>query len=327
MPATSREPIALAVCAIFKNEGRYIEEWLDFHLAQGVEHFYLYDNGSTDDGLRRLAPYITRGLVTLIDWPIAWTDRAQYRAYNDCVTKVKDRVHWLAFIDIDEFLFSRSGDLLPTLNQYDQYPGVVVHWACYGSAAEHEDESAGLLNTYLHRAPTQWRENRKYKSVVHPARVTSMLGAHGAEYLNGELAVDETMRTVPPQPEAVLAKLSARRKERELAKGERRSTVAQLARRIRRMAGRIKKGSRRALKRFMQRFLPLLSRRSPWPQGSSSILTINHYRIRSRREYEEKIARWGSGKKYNAEQFHYYDRNEVFDPILKGRGRGPSVLS
>jgi hypothetical protein len=77
----------------------------------------------------------------------------------------------------------------------------------------------------------------------------------------------------------------------------------------------------------MRRFLPLSSRRSPWPQGSSSILTINHYRIRSRREYEEKIARWDSGKKYNAELFHYYDRNEVFDPILKGRGRGPSVLS
>lgn len=307
MPATSREPITLAVCAIFKNEGRYIEEWLDFHLAQGVEHFYLYDNGSTDDGLRRLAPYITRGLVTLIDWPMVWTDRAQHRAYDDCVTKVKDRVHWLAFIDIDEFLFSRSGDLLPTLNQYDQHPGVVVHWACYGSAAEHEDESAGLLNTYLHRAPTQWRENRKYKSVVHPARVTSMLSAHGAEYLNGELAVDEQMRTVPPQPETELVKLSARPK--------------------RRMAGRIKKRLQRALKRFMKRFLPLFPRRSPWPQGSSSILTINHYRIRSRREFEEKIARHGFQKKYNAEQFHYYDRNEVFDPILKGRGRGPSVLS
>jgi hypothetical protein len=325
--ATSSEPIALAVCAIFKNEGRYIEEWLDFHLAQGVEHFYLYDNGSTDDGLRRLAPYITRGLVTLIDWPITWTDHAQQRAYNDCVTKVKSQVNWLAFIDIDEFLFSRSGDLLPTLNRYDQYPGIVVHWACYGSASQHEDESAGLLNTYLHRAPTQWRENRKYKSIVHPARVTRMLGAHGAEYLNGELAVNEMMQRVPPQPEGPLVRASARLKQRHQLLSERQSTVAQLARSITRVASRTKKRLKRLLKGFIRRVMPLAPRRSPWPQGSSSILTINHYRIRSRRAYEEKIARWGLGKKYNAKHFSYYDRNEVFDPILKGKGRGPSVLS
>jgi hypothetical protein len=327
VPATSREPIALAVCAIFKNEGKHIEEWLDFHLAQGVEHFYLYDNGSTDDGLQRLAPYITRGLVTLIDWPIAWADGAQLRAYDHCVVQVKDRVHWLAFIDIDEFLFARSGDLLPTLNRYDQYPGVVVHWACYGSLSHYEEQGAGLLNTYLYRAPTRWRENRKYKSIVHPSRVQRILGAHGAEYLNGDLAVNEQMRTVPPQPTPELKKLSERLKQRDVAVGKRRSIVSQLARRIRKIAGRMKKKLQRVLKQFQKRYLPLFPRHSVWPQGSSSLLTINHYRIRSRREYDEKIARWNAKQKYKPLHFSYYDRNEVFDPILKGRGRGPSVLS
>ena len=36
----------LSVCAIFKNEGRFLKEWLDYYLLAGVDHFYLYDNGS-----------------------------------------------------------------------------------------------------------------------------------------------------------------------------------------------------------------------------------------------------------------------------------------
>ena len=31
----------LAVVAIFKDEAPYLKEWLDYHLAAGVEHFDL----------------------------------------------------------------------------------------------------------------------------------------------------------------------------------------------------------------------------------------------------------------------------------------------
>ena len=39
----------LAVCAIAKNEGAYFAEWIEWHLSQGVEKFYIYDNESTDN--------------------------------------------------------------------------------------------------------------------------------------------------------------------------------------------------------------------------------------------------------------------------------------
>ena len=42
-------PYDLAVVAIFKDEGRYLREWLDYHLLAGVEHFYLYNNDSADN--------------------------------------------------------------------------------------------------------------------------------------------------------------------------------------------------------------------------------------------------------------------------------------
>ena len=34
----------LAICAIFKNEGKFLKEWLNYYLLAGVEHFYLYNN-------------------------------------------------------------------------------------------------------------------------------------------------------------------------------------------------------------------------------------------------------------------------------------------
>src|SRR5690348_6409443 len=56
----------LSACAIFRNEAPYLAEWLVFHLGVGVEHFYLYENNSTDDFESVLAPFFERGEVTLV---------------------------------------------------------------------------------------------------------------------------------------------------------------------------------------------------------------------------------------------------------------------
>ena len=39
----------LAIVAIVKDEAHYLKEWLDYHLAAGVDHFFIYDNDSKDD--------------------------------------------------------------------------------------------------------------------------------------------------------------------------------------------------------------------------------------------------------------------------------------
>ena len=60
----------LAVCAIYRDEGPYLREWVEFHRLAGVERFYLYDNGSTDEHEEVLRPYVEEGLVELNPWPI-----------------------------------------------------------------------------------------------------------------------------------------------------------------------------------------------------------------------------------------------------------------
>ena len=55
----------LSTIAIFKNEEDILDEWIRHHLWQGVEHFYLINNGSTDNYLEILQPYIDSQKVTL----------------------------------------------------------------------------------------------------------------------------------------------------------------------------------------------------------------------------------------------------------------------
>ena len=48
-PDDTDKPIELAVCAIFRDEAQYLDEWLTFHHGVGVERFFLYNDRSTDD--------------------------------------------------------------------------------------------------------------------------------------------------------------------------------------------------------------------------------------------------------------------------------------
>src|SRR5262249_58542936 len=61
-PLGTRPPIGLAVCAIFRDEARYLAEWVSFHRVQGVERFYLYDNRSSDDWRGGRGPGVRAGV-------------------------------------------------------------------------------------------------------------------------------------------------------------------------------------------------------------------------------------------------------------------------
>ena len=55
--ASESERFFLVVVGIFKNEADILPEWLEHHLWQGVEHFFLIDNNSTDDWQSAVAPF------------------------------------------------------------------------------------------------------------------------------------------------------------------------------------------------------------------------------------------------------------------------------
>ena len=95
----------LAFVLIAKNEAPYIEEWLNFHHKQGVTHFIIFDNESTDNFHEVLKPYIDSGLVT---YHTIKGKKRQLDAYNMAVHDYGHKFKYMGFIDTDEFVFIRN---------------------------------------------------------------------------------------------------------------------------------------------------------------------------------------------------------------------------
>lgn len=133
----------VSVCAIFKNEARYLREWVEFNHLVGVDHFYLYNNNSTDNYLEVITPYIESGLVTLVQWP---HDQKQMEAYMDGIKRFSSETKWLGFIDIDEFIVPRStNSIYELLRQFEDRGSVKVYWRLYGSAGRIHRDTHGLV--------------------------------------------------------------------------------------------------------------------------------------------------------------------------------------
>ncbi len=99
------------VVAIVKNEAAYLEEWLAYHIALGVDHFVVYDNGSTDHSAQLLERYINHGYVTYIDWPMR---AGQLSAYNHSLRMFGATTEWIGYYDPDEYLVPLQDDDIPS---------------------------------------------------------------------------------------------------------------------------------------------------------------------------------------------------------------------
>lgn len=160
-----RSPVQLAVCAIFRNQARYLAEWITFHRLVGVERFYLYDNQSTDDWRTVLAPELAEGIVEATDW----YEYGQMKAYADCLARHRTDTRWIAFIDSDEFLFSPTGRSLPhVLSGFRGWPGVAVCSRYYGFGGWEQPPDGLVIESYLMRAPDDFKPNALIKSIVFP---------------------------------------------------------------------------------------------------------------------------------------------------------------
>jgi hypothetical protein len=183
---------------MYLDEATYLREWIEFHRLVGVERFFLYDHESTDSSREVLAPYLEDGTVVLHHWPLY---PGQIEAYNDCIERHRDDSRWIAFVDIDEFLFSPTGDPLPDLLAgYEEHPGVIASWAMFGTS-DHRTRPPGLvIENFLRRKEYPPGATEHVKSIVDPVRTERCPSGHWFAYRDGGFAVDEEHRphTEPP---------------------------------------------------------------------------------------------------------------------------------
>jgi len=173
----------LAVCAMFQNEGPYLKEWLEFNIIIGVEHFYLYNNNSTDNYKQVLQPYIESGIVDCIDcdYPNEHISSYHPKVYNNCLDMVRGKVKWLMFIDIDEFLFPIQCDNLNDfLKDYEKFGAVCANWIMFGTSNIDVIPENQLMIEALSMSCSTI--NQHIKSIIQPDKVKKFIVHHTQEF-------------------------------------------------------------------------------------------------------------------------------------------------
>ena len=107
-----------------QNYKHRILEWVDHHLALGIEKIIVFDNNSTDGMEKALQGFAPS--VQVVDFPYQrlpgkhWNN-VQRMALTLGVNMCSSAALWVGLLDADEFVGAPNG-LLQTLRSYQQYP-------------------------------------------------------------------------------------------------------------------------------------------------------------------------------------------------------------
>jgi len=188
----------ISICTNFKNESKYLKEWIDYHISIGIEHFYLYDNNSSDDYKIILKPYYENGFITLkkVD-----DGTIKEKVYNDFMKNYRFKNYWIAFIDCDEFITLRNDKNIKSfLQNYERYPAVGLNWLMFGSAGLDYNETNSVLNMFTKcNNPNNNEHNNvscHIKTILNPRKAIP-------QYINPHFNIYDTIMSYPQPPLAV----------------------------------------------------------------------------------------------------------------------------
>lgn len=168
----------VAICAIVRDEAEYIEEWVEFHRAQGVQIFRIYDNNSTDC----TSELLSRMGITAIPWTERqWVfDAEQIGAYLDGCKALAGVADWVAYIDVDEFLFGRHNlTLAEALVDFGADIGAIaVQQRIFGSGWQEHKLPGKVTDRFIRCSAPDYHENFWFKSISRPDCVETFDSVH-----------------------------------------------------------------------------------------------------------------------------------------------------
>ena len=125
----------VCLIAIFKNEKQIIKEWVNHYLNQGVQKFFLIDNGSTDNYFPIIEPYIINKIIYLVKDSKPYS---QSELYNTYFLNLCKRYTWAIICDLDEFIYAKNdfkkiSSYLEYINNYKHISQIFIPWKMFGS--------------------------------------------------------------------------------------------------------------------------------------------------------------------------------------------------
>jgi len=193
------------IMLIFKNEEPYLEEWLDHHIKQGVDRFYMYCNDKDIDKYKYLYDDKYKKYIKVIDWNNKKNEGVltiQRQAYYDCVSKYSSECKYLMMLDADEFILNKEQnktviDFIKELD-YDKVRALKVQRYNFGSDGHSTKPNNGVINNYKRRekicssyktiANTSFIDKNKHFFGVHDFNFINRDGFTYNKYLNYDTA-------------------------------------------------------------------------------------------------------------------------------------------
>jgi len=196
--------LGVAVCAILKNEADYVEEWLAFHILQGVSSVVLYDNNSSDDTCARARSFARHVALQIVPWPDSADgfDLTQRLAYFDGARRLSGVADYVAFLDLDEFLF--ASDYRPLAQVLAAFPvgtaAIAVNQRVFGSAAQARSTEGLVTSRFTMAAAADHPESHWFKTIARPERILGFDTVHSVVLTSGAYVLSDG-RPLPPRPD------------------------------------------------------------------------------------------------------------------------------
>ena len=165
----------ILLCCIGRLENAYIKEFVEYYKILGVTNICLFDNNydGEEDFNDVIGDYIKDGFVILKDYRNRKV--CQLDAYNECYKTYGGKYDWIAFFDIDEFMFINCnktiGEYLarPEFNEYDM---LHINWLLFGDGGQLRNDGRYLLHRITqpldinHSTEYKFPDNFHVKSIL-----------------------------------------------------------------------------------------------------------------------------------------------------------------
>lgn len=197
----------LSLCLCIKNESTNIDFFIKHYIKQGVDHFYIINNNSSDNLEEIIEKSVFRHSITII------TDNRPINIFNAYCEKngivavindnllelLKKETEWSFLVDIDEFMFGKNGYTIKSyLNTVDEKVGTIyVIWNIMNPCKinnEITDDffiennvkrlNFDLINQLSHNIKNA---NDFGKSLVRTSMLCDIIGLHKTANIKGEI--------------------------------------------------------------------------------------------------------------------------------------------
>jgi hypothetical protein len=194
----------ISIVSVFRDESKYLKEWIEFHLLIGVSHFHLVNNNSIDNYLEILNPYIINNIVTLyhIDVDILNNPPSRrneqilvsewVKKLNLIVSNLND--DWVIHVSTDEFIYPTTNETLTKIleNFEDNVGEISINWTLFGNNNFLLKPNDLLIENLTKCCVDDHIHNFHVKPIFRPKAVVNIPSVHYTNLKNGYIKVDAT---------------------------------------------------------------------------------------------------------------------------------------